>query len=33
MTGMDLEGGDTNPHKPIPGVGGPFGAKPQGRMR
>jgi len=31
--GMGLEGGDTSPPKPIPGVEGSFGAKPQGRMR
>ena len=33
MVGMGIEGGDTSPPKPIPGVGGSFGAKPQERMR
>ena len=33
MVGMGHERGDTNLPKPIPGVGGSFGVKPQGRMR
>lgn len=33
MTGMGKEGGGTSPPKPMPGMEGSQGVKPQGRMR